>query len=131
MLNISLKAIVTEAEDRGFALENVNFSDIEVCVDCKKVLFADDEAYSSHTSKDTLCTECSVYCDACETYCMTEAEKTVHEGYSICPSCVKKEDGTWTEECAGCGETVLVSKMSDVKEMWICNKCEEGNTDAE
>ncbi len=32
-----------------------------------------------------------------------------------------------TELCEGCNKEVPVSEMSDVMEMYICNKCEEGN----
>ena len=31
-----------------------------------------------------------------------------------------------TEVCEGCGNEVPLSEMSEVMEMYICNKCEQG-----
>lgn len=87
----TLADVVSEAKRKGYSLENVTFSDIEVCADCQSVLFAEDEAYTSHNGHDALCSSCSVYCDECESY-MTEAESTKDENdYNVCPTCVKKE----------------------------------------
>ena len=36
----------------------------------------------------------------------------------------QEEDEEETELCEGCGNQVPLSEMSDVMEMYICNKCE-------
>ncbi len=92
-MEISLGAVVAEAIERGYKLDNIVFSDIEICANCKIILFADDEAYSSYNGKDALCDSCSVKCDECESYMCDNDSMQDGNGYSVCPNCASTESG--------------------------------------
>jgi len=83
----SLQEITNEVLAKGYALEDINFNEIEVCVTCDKLLLPDDEAYSSYNEQDVFCSQCSVYCDVCEMYMSENEVHKYEDNVVMCPKC--------------------------------------------
>jgi hypothetical protein len=87
---VCLSDVVNAADNKGYSLQDIVFSDVEVCHECHSVLFIDDEAYSTH-SNNVLCDSCSCRCEHCEAYFMEKELSLNGEGLSLCSSCLVKD----------------------------------------